>query len=98
MKEDCSAANCKKYFVISHNENVICLICQNTIAAMKDYNIKHYCTKRDGTEAQLPFDEIEQFKKSLIMQEVFHAYEKDIKLVRELSFEISKVIQEKGQA
>ena len=65
---------------------------------MKDYNIKHYCTKRDGTEAQLPFDEIEQFKKSLIMQEVFHAYEKDIKLVRELSFEISKVIQEKGQA
>ena len=32
------------------------------------------------------------------MQEVFHAYEKDIELARELSFKISKVIQEKGKA
>ena len=35
---------CKKYFVIQHNKNVICLICQNTTAVMKKYNIKrHYC-------------------------------------------------------
>ena len=45
---------------------------------MKEYNIKrHYCTKHaakfDGIGGQLQFDEIEQFKKSLSIQEVFHA-------------------------
>ena len=64
---------------------------------MKEYNIKcHYCTKHpskfDGIEGQLQFDKIEKFKKSSNMQDVFHAYEKDIELVKELSFEISKVI------
>ena len=61
---------------------------------MKEYNIKrHYCTKHsakfDGIKGQLRFNEIEQFKKSLSMQKVFHANEKYIELVRELSFEIS---------
>ena len=60
---------------------------------MKEFNIKrHYCTKHaaryDDIEGQLRFDEIEQFKKSLSMQEVFHAYEKDAELVTKLSFEI----------
>ena len=55
---------------------------------MKEYNIKHhYCTKHPakfvGIEVQLQFDKIEQFEKSLSIQEVFHACEKDIKLVRE---------------
>ena len=49
---------------------------------MKKYNIKHqYCTKHavkfDGIEGQTRFDKMEQFKKSLTMHEVFHAYEKD---------------------
>ena len=101
--EDCSATSCNKYFVISYNENAICLICQNTIAVMKEYNIKrHYCTthpaKFDGFEGQLWFDKIEQFKKSLSMQEMFHACKKDIGHVRELRFKILEVIQEKGKA
>ena len=53
---------------------------------MKEYNLKrHYCTKHvskfDGIDAQLLFDKIEQFKKSLSIQKVFHAYEKDTELI-----------------
>ena len=63
---------------------------------MKEHNKRYYCTKHpakfDGIEGQLRFDEIEQFKKCLSMQEVFHAYEKYIELVKELSLEISEVI------
>ena len=70
---------------------------------MKECNIKcHYCIVLhkiscgfDGIECQLQFDKIKQFKKFLNMQEVFHADEKYIELVKKLSFEISEVIQEK---
>ena len=53
---------------------------------MKEYNLKrHYCTKHvfkfDGIDGQLLFDKIEQFKKSLSIQKVFHAYEKDTELI-----------------
>ena len=78
---------CKNSFVIQHIENVIRLICQNTIAVLKEYNIKRqYSTKHavefDGIDSQLPFDEIEQFKMFLSMQEVFHAYEKYTELLQ----------------
>ena len=68
---------CKKYFVIQKIENIICLIFQNTITVIKEYNIKrHYCTKHaakfDGIEGQICFDKIEQFKMSLSMQEIFY--------------------------
>ena len=53
---------------------------------MKEYNIKRrYCTKHaskfHGIDGQLRFDEIEQFKKSLSMQELFHAYKKTLSLL-----------------
>ena len=53
---------------------------------MKEYKLKHhYCTKHaskfNGIGGQLQFDKIEQFKKSLDMQKVFHAYEKDTELI-----------------
>ena len=58
---------------------------------MKEYNIKrHYYTKHaakfDGIEDRLRFDETEQFKKSLKVQEVFYAYEKDISLLENWAF------------
>ena len=67
---------------------------------VKKYNIKrHYCTKNAskfyGIKGQLRFDKIEQFKKSLSMQEVFYAYAKDIELLTKLSFKTSEVIAEK---
>ena len=53
---------------------------------MKEYNSKrHHCKKHaskfNGIDGQLWFDKIEQFKKSLSMQKVFHAYEKDTELI-----------------
>ena len=54
--------------------------------------------KVDRIECQLRFDKIEQFKKTLSMQKVFHAYKKDTKLVAEWNIEIFEVIAEKGNA
>ena len=73
------------------------------ISVMKKYNVKrHYCKKHaaefDGIEGQLRFDKIEKFKKSLSMQKVFHAHEKDKVLTTKLSFEIFEVIAKKGKA
>ena len=56
---------------------------------MKEYNIKrHYSTKHaakfDSIEGELRIDKIEQFKKSFIMQEVFHAYKKNSELITKL--------------
>ena len=53
---------------------------------MKEYNLKrHYCTKNaskfDGIDGQLRFDKIEQFEKSLSVQIIIHAYEKDSELI-----------------
>ena len=56
---------------------------------MKEYNCtidkRHYCTKHaakfDDIDGQLRFDKTEQFKKSLSMQKVFYAYEKDTELI-----------------
>ena len=67
----CKCCLCKAYSPDTFQTHlVICLICQNTIAIIKKYNIKHhYCTKHaakfDGIKGQLWFDEIEQFKKCL---------------------------------
>jgi len=36
----------KKYFIIIQNTKLMCLICQETIAVFKEYNVKrHYETK-----------------------------------------------------
>ena len=29
---------CSKYHVVPHNQGVVCLLCQNRIAVMKEYN------------------------------------------------------------
>ena len=31
---------CVKYFIVQHNQDVVCLICQSAIAVMQEYNIK----------------------------------------------------------
>ena len=78
---------CVKYFIVQHNQDVVCLICQSTIAVMKEYNIKrHYCTKHsaryDSIAGQSRVDNMQQLKKSLSkQQEVFHDYKKDNELV-----------------
>ena len=54
-----------KYFVIQHNQGTVCVICQTTIAVMKEYNIKrHYTTKHstiyDAVEGQDRVDKLEE--------------------------------------
>ena len=37
--------NSEKFIVVPHNRGVFCLVCQITIAVIKEYNIKrHYTT------------------------------------------------------
>ena len=59
-----------KYLVAPHNLGVVCLVCQVTIAVMKEYNVKrHYTTKHssqfDKIVGQARVDKIEHLKKIL---------------------------------
>ena len=71
-----------KIFVIPHNRGVICLVCQNTIAVIKEYNInRHYTIKHsfqfDKIVGQARIDKIEQMKNSFKKQQsVFTTYKK----------------------
>ena len=61
---------CSKYLVDPNNQGVVCLVCQNTIAAMKEYNAKrHYKTKHssqfDEILGQARVNKIEHLKKSI---------------------------------
>ena len=40
---------CHKYLIVPHNQGVVCIVCQNTISAMTEYNVKrHYTTKHSS--------------------------------------------------
>ena len=57
-----------KYLVISHSQGFVCLVCQNAIAAMKEYNVKrHYTIKHssqcDEILGQAPVNKIVHLKK-----------------------------------
>ena len=57
-----------KNLVAPHNQGVVCLVCQVTIAVMKEYNVKrHYTTKHssqfDKIVGQARVDKIEHLKK-----------------------------------
>ena len=45
---------CPKYLVVPHNQGVVCLVCQNTIALMKEYDVKRHYTSKHSSQ----FDEI----------------------------------------
>ena len=45
---------CSKYFVVPHDRGTICLVCQNTIAVVKEYDVK----RRHTTKHSSQFDEI----------------------------------------
>jgi len=93
-----------KYFVVQHNQGAVCLICQTTVAVMKEYNIKrHYTTKHstiyDAVEGQDRVNKLEEMTKSLKKQQgVFTDYKKDPELVTKLSFKICESIAEKGKS
>ena len=41
---------CSKYLVIPHNQGVVCSISQNTIAVMKEYNVKRYYATKHSSQ------------------------------------------------
>ena len=81
-----------KNLVAPHNQGVVCLVCQVTIAVMKEYNVKcHYTTKHssqfDKIVGQARVDKIEHLKKSFEKQQgVFTTYKKNSELVTKQSF------------
>ena len=96
-----------KYFVIQHNQGTVCVICQTTIAVMKEYNIKrHYTTKNstiyDAVEGQDRMNKLEEMIKALKKQQGilthFTSHKKDPELVTKLSFKICEAIAEKGKS
>ena len=93
-----------KYFVVQHNHGAVCVICQTTIAVMKEYNIKrHYTTKRstiyDAVVGQDRVNKLEEMIKSLTKQQaVFTGYKKDSELVTKLSFKICELIAQNGKS
>ena len=93
-----------KYFIVQHNQGAVCVICQTTIAVLKEYNIKrHYSTKHstlfDVVEGQDRVNKLEEMTKSLKKQQgVFTRYMKDPELVTKRSFKICESIAEKGKS
>ena len=41
---------CSKYLVVPHNQDVVCPVCQNTVTAMKEYNVKRHFTTRHSSQ------------------------------------------------
>ena len=77
---------CSKYLV-PHNEGVVSLVCQNTIAVMKEYNAKrHYATKHssqfDDILSQARVDKIEHLENPSRPAVFLPVTKKDTELVK----------------
>ena len=92
-----------KYLVTPHNQGVVCLVCQVTIAVMKEYNAKHHYTTKHSSQfdkivGQARVDKIKHLKKSFEKQQgVFTTYKKNSELVTKLSFKLCECLAEKGK-
>ena len=86
------------YFVQKNNNRPLCLICNKTVAVMKEYNIKwHYVTKHanryEKFEGQVRKGKFQTLKKSIkTQQSVFIRASRDTLSNVKLSFKITKVI------
>ena len=64
---------CTKFIVVPYNQGVFCLVCQITIAVMKEHNIKRHYTTKDSPQfdkivGQARVDKIDHLKKSIKKQ------------------------------
>ena len=93
-----------KYFVTQQNTNAICLICQNKIACLKEFNIRrHYNSlhskQYDRILGQLRVDKANKLKRLLQgQQKMISVYKDNSQITTELSYKISEAIAEKGKA
>ena len=56
---------CSRYLVVQHKQGVVCLVCQNTIAVMKEYNVKRHYTSTPPRLMKFSVDKIEHLKRSI---------------------------------
>ncbi|XP_067939789.1 general transcription factor II-I repeat domain-containing protein 2A-like [Watersipora subatra] len=90
-----------KYFVVEPNKGVICVICQATIAVLKEYNIKRHYTSihsasYDTLLAQYRLDKLEQMTAAIKKQQgMFTSYKKESELVTKLGFKVCELLAEK---
>ena len=94
---------CSKYLIVPRKQGVVCLVCQNMIAVMKEYNVKyHYATNHSSQFyeflGQTRVDKIEHLKTSIEKQQcVFTSYKEDSELVAILNFRPCESMMENGK-
>lgn len=90
-----------EYFFVESKNMLVCLICGQTVAVRKEFNVKrHYQTqhaaKFDEYNGQLRKDRIQSLKTALSRQQtLFTKVSKDVEYVVKASFEISEIIARK---
>ena len=88
----------EEYFFIFLDEKPICLICSQSVAALKEYNIRlHYMQKHadkyDKFLLSSRLEKIESLKKSLLAQQtIFTRVNKDVEGVVRASYAVSEII------
>ena len=91
------------FFVIEHNEVILCLICQEKIAVFKEYNVKrHYSTRHarnfDMLNGQMRLDRVNSLKQNMIgQQSFFKAARQSSEAATKVSFLISEAIAKRGK-
>ncbi len=92
------------YFVVERNNNVLCLICSDTIAVIKEYNVKrHYQTKHatqfDKYKDQIRKDKYVSLKRFIETQQSFFAIaKKNTEVSVKVSFKIEELIASRGNS
>ena len=89
------------YFVVEINDKVICLLCNDTIAVRKEYNIRrHYQTKHETEYSKLTED---QRKKkldkanALTQRNLFSKMKNENETVTKLSLRLAHLLSIKGK-
>lgn len=107
VDSECRVFNVKwseEYFVTEHNNSVLCLICNEKIAVLKEYNIRrHYETKHSKHQyAQLKGqhrqEKVTFLKKSLTAQrQVFTKHKNENEAAVRASYKISQELAKSGK-
>lgn len=93
----------ENYFVAEHKGNVICVICQETIAVMKEYNIKrHYTSKHaakyDELCGQIRSERVKLLKHNCFgQQSMFKTFHQTNEDATRISFLIAEEIAKRGK-
>ncbi|ESO00210.1 hypothetical protein HELRODRAFT_125575, partial [Helobdella robusta] len=93
----------ESYFVIQQADVILCLICQETIAVHKEYNIKrHYCSKHsnkfDSVVGQTRTDRINSMKQEIVAQQsLFKIGNQSAGAATKVSYLIAEAIAKRGK-